>query len=138
MTSELATKPMIRCLLAMMLALAANTALASERISEFRGSRSMDTAEFEAQAPWILDWRVSGEFSSSLAVDVALMEAGTGVHLGSVLKTKLTGNGVRLFNQSGKFYFRIHSAMADWILKVEQLSRAEAELYAPISTEQTR
>lgn len=98
----------------------------------------MDTGEFEVQAPWILDWRVGGEFSNAMAVDVSLMEAGTGVHQGIVLKSKIAGNGVRLFNQDGKFYFQVNSALANWTLKVEQLTREEAESYTPKSNGDSR
>lgn len=118
-------------LAAVILACIAGSALAAETVREFRGSRSMNTPEFEVQAPWIIDWRVSGEFAESLAVDVSLVEAGTGVHMGSVLKTKATGNGVRLLREGGRFYFRVASSMAHWTLRVEQLTEAEAELYTP-------
>jgi hypothetical protein len=107
---------------------------AGERIAEFKGSGSMRTAEFEVNAPWILDWRVTSTFSEGLAVDVSLMEAGTDAHLGNVLKTKRTGNGVRMFSESGHFSFRVNSTLANWTLRVEQLTREEAELYQPRQT----
>lgn len=63
------------------------------------------------------------------------MEAGTGIHLGNVLKTKRSGNGVRLFELSGKFYFRVNSSMANWTFKVESLSDDEAASYTPLNAE---
>ena len=72
-----------------------------------------------------------GEGSGMLAVDVSLEEAGTSVHQGSVLKTKWAGNGVRLFDQGGRYYFRVNATMANWHLKVEQLRPDEVELYTP-------
>ena len=102
-----------------------------ELIREFRGYKSADTAEFEVEAPWILDWRVNSEFSTALAMDVSLVEAGTGVHVGNVLKTKWTGNGVRLFNESGRYRFKVISTLANWTLRVEELTREEAKLYSP-------
>ena len=104
---------------------------AKELIREFKGSNSTTTAEFKVTAPWILDWRVSGEFSRALVVEASLIEAGTGVHQGSVLKTKYVSDGVRLFDQSGTFQFRVDSTMANWTLRVEQLNREEAKLYMP-------
>ena len=101
--------------------------IAKEMVREFRGSRSTTTAEFKVRAPWILDWRVRGEYPGSLAVEVSLVEAGTGVHQGIALKTKWQGNGVRLFDQSGTFQFKVISNLAEWTLKIEQLTRAEAE-----------
>ena len=41
-------------------------------------------------------------------------------------------NGVRMFNQSGKFRFRINGSFVKWQLKVIELTRAEAEEYKPV------
>jgi hypothetical protein len=106
--------------------------LAKELVREFQGNRSTVTAEFEVRAPWLLDWQVSGEYPGTMAVEVSLAEAGIGVHQGSVVRTKSQDNGVRLFNQSGKFQFRVVSNLASWRLKVEQLTREEAEQYTPV------
>ncbi len=108
--------------------------IASEMVREFRGSRSTTTAEFKVRAPWILDWRVSGDYPGTMAVEVSLVEAGTGVYQGVVLKTRWQSNGVRLFDQSGTFQFKVISNLAEWILKVEQLTREEAQKYTPKSS----
>jgi hypothetical protein len=115
----------------MILALCAGSVQAGELIAEFKGSGSTQTSEFEANAPWIMDWRVTSTFSEGLAVDVTLLKGGTGQHVGNVLKTKWTGNGVRMFSESGQFSFRVNSTLANWTLRVEQLTREEAELYQP-------
>ncbi|NIP18032.1 MAG: hypothetical protein GWM87_07655, partial [Xanthomonadales bacterium] len=67
------------------------------------------------------------------AVDVTLVRAGTGVFEGSVLKTRRPGNGVRLFQEGGTFQFQVNSTLANWSLRVEELTRAEAETYTPLS-----
>ena len=108
----------------------APAASGKELIREFRGSESKYTAEFEVRAPWIMDWRVTSDLTP--AMEVALLEAGTGIFVGSALKTKQTGNGVRLFQESGRFQFRVNSTMANWTLRVEQLTPSEAEQYTPI------
>jgi len=100
-------------------------------VREFSGSSSANTAEFEVRDPWLMDWRVTGEFIQQMGIDVSLVNAKTGASEGTVLKVKWAGNGVRLFNQSGRFYFRVNSTMANWTLKVEQLSQEEADLYKP-------
>jgi len=100
-------------------------------VREFSGSRSANTADFEVQAPWIMDWRVAGDFPHMLAIDVALVDADTGVHQGRVLKTKWAGNGVRMFNEGGHYRFQVTSALVRWTLKVEQITQEEAELYSP-------
>lgn len=111
----------------------APAAHAEELITQFSGSRSSDTAEFDVRAPWIVDWRVSGELSRVVAVDVSLFNAGTGAYEGKVLQTKTAGNGVRLFNDSGRYYFRVDAMMMNWTLKVIQLSKEEAGQYTPKS-----
>lgn len=123
-------KAMIRiiCVAAVLLPLGAQ---AEELIQEFKGSRSTNTLEFEARDPWILDWLISGDANQMTAVDVALFNAATGVHEGTVLRRKMPSNGVILFNQSGRFYFRVDATLMNWTLKVIQLTKEEAEAYTP-------
>lgn len=118
-------------LLALILTAAVFPVHAEELVREFSGSRSMDTAEFEAEAPWIADWRVNSDYPSSMGIAIVLMEAGTGVHHGRIVKTKSPGNGVRLFDQSGSFRFKVDSAVANWTIRVIELTEDEAELYTP-------
>jgi len=110
---------------------AVGTTHASEVVATFSGERTMQTREFDVKGPWILDWRVTGEYARDMAVDVTLVEAGTLQHMGNVLKTKWAGNGVRMFEESGRFFFQVDSTLSEWTLKVEQLTREEAELYKP-------
>lgn len=112
-------------------ALLASPTFGKELIGEFSGDRSSQTPEFEVEAPWILDWRVTGQYVRDMAVDVSLVEAKTNVHQGGVLKARAPGTGLRLFKEGGRFYFRVDSTLSGWNLKVEQLTEAEAELYTP-------
>ncbi len=116
---------------ALMLILSAVSASAEELIVEFKGSGNRTTAEFKVRGPWILDWRINSDYTRMLAFDLDLVDGRTGVLKGSVLRTKNLGNGVRLFNQSGSYRFRINGSFIDWHLKVKQLTPAEAELYTP-------
>ncbi|KAA9131455.1 hypothetical protein F3N42_09050 [Marinihelvus fidelis] len=118
-------------LLVTLLALGASTAGAAETVFEFKGSASRNTPEFEVKAPWILDWRITTEGAYESAVDISLEEAGTSAHQGRVLSTKYPGNGVRMFDQDGRFYFRVDSSFSTWTLKVIQLTEEEAEAYTP-------
>jgi hypothetical protein len=102
-------------------------------VKEFKGSRSTTTLEFEVQSPWILDWRLTGDPSEVTAVGVSLFNATTGVHEGMVVKQKIPGNGVRLFDNSGRFYFRVDATLLNWTLKVIQLTEEEAKAYTPKS-----
>ena len=106
---------------------------AEELVQEFKGSRSTTTLEFEVQSPWILDWRLTGDPSEVTAVGVSLFNAVTGVHEGMVVKQKIPGNGVRLIDQSGRFYFRVDATLLNWTLKVIQLTEEEAKAYTPKS-----
>lgn len=116
---------------ALMLILFVVSASAEELIVEFKGSGNRTTAEFNVRGPWILDWRINSDYTRMLAFDLDLVDARTGVLKGSILRTKRLGNGVRLFNQSGSYRFRINGSFIDWHLKVKQLTPAEAELYKP-------
>ena len=120
---------------AMLLTLFCACAQAGEIVEQFSGYGSTETAEFEVNSPWILDWVVNGDYPQMLAIEVSLIDARTGVHSGYVLKTKEVGNGVRLFDQGGRYRLRIDSAMTRWNFKIEQLTREEAALYTPVVKE---
>ena len=102
-----------------------------ETVRQFTGTNGLTTAEFEVQAPWILDWRVNSDFQGAMAIEIALVDGSSGFHKGLILQTKRPGNGVKLFRESGRYRFRVSSTLARWDLKVEELSREEAELYTP-------
>lgn len=104
---------------------------AKDLVREFKGERPMQTSEFEVEAPWILDWRVTGEFAEEMAVDVSLVQSEFNIHEGNVLKARAPGNGVRLFREGGRFLFRVDSTFANWTLRVYELTPEEAELYTP-------
>ncbi|MEE4162128.1 MAG: hypothetical protein V2I25_06425 [Woeseiaceae bacterium] len=107
------------------------TALAKELVKEFQGSGNRTTAEFQVEGPWILDWRLDGDFDTLVALDVTLIDARNGRHLGRVLHTKYKGNGVKLFEKGGRYRLRVSSTLARWTFKVEQITPEEAELYTP-------
>jgi hypothetical protein len=108
-----------------------STASAAERVKEFRGSGNSTTAIFRVESPWVIDWRLDGDYDQLVALEITLVEANTGKHLGRVLHTKRKGNGVKLFKTSGLYQLRISSSLARWTIKIDQLTREEAELYTP-------
>lgn len=108
----------------------AATASAKELVQEFKGSSSKTTAEFEVEAPWIVDWRTNGDYPGQMAVEINLVSP-TGEYLGKVTSTKYVDDGVRLFNESGRYAFQVNSSLASWTLGVYQLTRQEAETYTP-------
>jgi len=104
---------------------------AEEVIREFSGNRSTETAEFEVRGPWLVDWIVNSDYPSSMGIAVTLAYGVTGYHFGNVFKTKEPGNGLRLIQESGRFKFKVDSAITNWTLKVIELTPEEAEQYSP-------
>ncbi len=106
-------------------------AQSQELVAEFHGSRNTTTREFEVQGPWILDWRVTGDYSTAIGFELMLIDGKTRMHKGVVLRLKRAANGVKLFNEGGTYRFRISSGLAKYHLKVEEISEEEAKLYTP-------
>jgi len=108
----------------------AATASGKELIQEFKGSDSKTTTEFEVKAPWIVDWRTQGDYPGQMAVEINLLTP-SGEFLGKIARTKYVDDGVRLFNEGGHFVLQVNSSLASWTLRVEQLTKQEAETYKP-------
>ncbi len=104
---------------------------AADTVREFRGSGNTTTAIFTVESPWLLDWRLDGDYAQMVALDIALVDANTGRHVGRVLHTKRIGNGLKLFEEGGRYQLRVSSTLARWTLKVKQIEPEEAELYTP-------
>jgi len=117
--------------LAILLILTTSLASAADTVREFSGNGNTTTAIFTVESPWLLDWRLDGDFDALIALDIALLDARTGRHIGRVLHTKYKGNGVKLFNEGGTYQLRVSATLARWNIKIEQLSEEEAELYTP-------
>ena len=120
-----------RAALVVLLGFAALDVSAERLIAQYSGTSNANTAEFEVRAPWIMDWLVSGQPGQYEVVDIALVNADTGMFEGVAVRSKTAGNGVRLFDQGGRFYFRVDASMMTWRIKVIQLSPQEAEQYQP-------
>ena len=120
---------------ALILVVSCTTANGERLIAELNGSGNQTTATFTVTAPWILDWRINSEYERMVSFDLDLLDGNTGVLKGSVVIRKSLGrgleDGVRLFNQGGKFRFRVNGSLVQWYLKVKQLTPAEAERYTP-------
>lgn len=108
-----------------------SNAISKELIKEFKGSESRTTAEFEVKAPWIVDWQTTGDYPGTMAVEVNLVTSPGGQYVGKIMSTKWIYNGVKLLNEGGKFRFKVSSNLINWTLRVEQLTREEAETYIP-------
>ncbi len=113
------------------LGLSLNIASAEELIVELQGTGNQTTAEFTVKAPWILDWRINSDYNKMVSFDLDLVDGTTGVLEGNILRAKALGNGVRMFNTSGRYRFRVNASFIRWHLKVKELTAEEAKLYTP-------
>jgi len=104
---------------------------AEELVKEFHGTESTTTAIFTVQAPWLLDWNLNGDYDAVIALDVTLIEAHTGRHVGRILHTQHKGNGLFLFDHAGQYRLRVSSTLARWTLTVKQIQPEEREIYTP-------
>jgi len=113
------------------LGLSLNIASAEELIVDLQGTGNQTTAEFTVKAPWILDWRINSDYNKMVSFDLDLVDGPTGVLEGNILRAKALGNGVRMFNTSGRYRFRVNASFIRWHLKVKELTAEEAKLYTP-------
>lgn len=102
-----------------------------ELVAEYQGTGNKTTLEFTVKAPWILDWRINSDYNKMVSFDLDLLDGTTGILVGNIKSAKQLGNGVSLFDKSGKYRFRINGSFIRWHLKVKELTAAEAELYTP-------
>ncbi len=114
------------------LLVAASGASAEEVVARYSGSGSGNTPEFEARAPWIMEWVVSGEEGQYEVIEIGLVNASTGQYEGVAVKSKMAGSGVRLFENGGHYYFRIASSLMNWHINVIELTEDEAKQYQPV------
>lgn len=114
-----------------LLAITAVPVNAKTRVAEFKGTDNTTTAIFRVESPWVLDWRLDGDYEQMMGLEITLVEAKTGKHVGRVLYTKRRGNGIKLFHTAGLYQLRVSSTLARWTVKIDQLTREEAELYSP-------
>ena len=118
-------------IVSLMLGFCSASAFGQGVVVEFQGNSNTTTREFEVQGPWILNWRVTGDYTRSVGFELMLLDGKTRMHKGVILRIKRTGNGVKLFQESGTFRFRISSGLARYHLTVEEISEDEARLYTP-------
>lgn len=129
---------MQRIALTLLLILLTGSANAAELVREFKGTGNSTTMSFEVEGPWLLDWRLESpswqtdsRASRFSALEITLVEASTGRHVGRVKYTKSVGNGLRLFDFDGRYQLKISTTHARWTVRIEQLTEEEAELYTP-------
>ena len=125
------TKNLTRLLVLVALGFIGSGVQSQQVVVEFTGNNNTTTREFEVQGPWILNWRITGSYSSSVGFELMLLDGKTRMHKGVILRTRRSGNGVKLFQEGGSFRFRISAGLANYNLKVEEISEEDAKLYTP-------
>jgi hypothetical protein len=108
-------------------------AAAENMVAEFQGSGNRTTTEFRVKGPWIIDWRINSDYNKMVSFDLDLVDGQTGVLQGVVVRSKALGNGVRMFNSTGRYRLRINGSFVRWHLKIVELTPEEAERYTPKS-----
>ncbi|MBT8099941.1 MAG: hypothetical protein KJO82_09330 [Gammaproteobacteria bacterium] len=124
-------------LAALMALLVCQAATGKSLVTEFKGNATTTTSDFVVEGPWLLDWRLDGDYDQLVALDISLIESKTGKHIGRVLHTKYKGNGLKLFNEGGKYKLRISSTFARWRVRIQQISPEEVEQYTPRKKERS-
>ena len=124
---------------ALLLTSIASSVDAGQLLREFKGTGNTTTAAFTVESPWIVDWRLDSDYENKIALDMVLIDAVTGQFVGGIKSgtrgnVSVRSNGVRLFHLTGRYKIRVSSSLARWSIKVEQLTREEAELYTPART----
>jgi hypothetical protein len=110
----------------------AGNAAGENMVAEFQGSGNQTTTEFRVKSPWILDWRINSDYNKMVSFDLDLVDGQTGMLQGVVVRSKALGNGVRMFNTSGRYRLRINASFIRWHLKIIELTPEEAERYEPM------
>lgn len=118
-------------LIAALLLLLQPAADAAELVREFSGDKSTTTPAFEVDGAWLLDWRLDADYEALVALDITLIDAATGAHVGRVLHTKRKGNGLKLFKKGGRYQLRISTTLGRWRVKIESITDDEIERYTP-------
>ena len=107
------------------------TAVAEEEITRFKGGRSTQTAIFEVDGPWLLDWRTNSDYRGYAAFELTLLDGPTRRFHSRIMKRgRWLGNGLKLFEEGGRYRFDVVSTFTDYTLIVIQLTEEEAAAYS--------
>jgi hypothetical protein len=122
---------MKQLILTALLLTAAQYSNAAELVREFSGSSTTITPSFTVEGPWLLDWRLYGDYDNLLALDITLVDSVSGRHMGKVLHTKKRGDGLKLFKTPGTYHLRVSTTLGRWKVKILRIEDDEVELYTP-------
>ena len=126
-----------RFTLATLLFAAGQSLAAAELVREFSGDSTTTTPSFTVETPWLLDWRLYGDYDNLIALDITLVDSVSGRHVGKVLHTKQKGNGLKLFTKPGTYHLRVSTTLGRWQVRIKSIDEDEVELYTPRGQQST-
>ena len=93
------------------------SAIAGE--ARLTGSDNGRTVPFTVDGPWLAEWTTTSEQPSLASIEIRLYDADRGEYLGDVVEMKGTGNGVKLFENPGRYEFVIVGTFVSWDIRLE-------------------
>jgi hypothetical protein len=127
-------------LLALIMVAGGNTP-ASAADLRFTGDQNTDTAAFEMDGPWLLDWSARGQNAMACELkiwandtnkqvpcnfELRLMDADSGRLLGNITELVGEGHGYKLFEEPGNYKIQVVSDNINWELLISPVSEETA------------
>jgi len=117
------------------------TMIACAEDLRFSGDEGTDTAQFQMDGPWLLDWSARGKEAMSCDLkiwakdstkrvpctfELRLVDAGTGKLLGNIAELVGEGHGYKLFEEPGNYRIQVLAQDIRWALRISPVSEATA------------
>jgi len=107
-------------------------AIAGDEVTSFEGEGSGRSAIFATSGPWMLDWSISSDFPVIAKFEMRLHDGGTGALIGPVIDVEGTGQGSKLFAETGEFQLTVVATGVQWQVRVTE---ADPEMAARVVRE---
>lgn len=110
-------------------------------VTHFAGNTTERTEIFEVAGPWLLDWSVrsssklpcnyqiwadDGNEGLPCNLELRLLDAGSGEHIGTIAQLEGEGRGFKLFEQAGSYRIDVVSQHVNWELLIEPVDEERA------------
>lgn len=90
------------------------------------GSGSGRTPVVTFDGPWLAEWTTTSEQPLLASIEIRLYDADNGEYLGDVVEMKGIGNGVKLFENPGRYEFVIVGTFVNWDIRVDDVDPERA------------
>lgn len=133
-------RPLFTLIVALFVYTGAATFVSAEDL-HFAGDQNADTAAFEMDGPWLLDWSARGSESMSCNLkiwqrdtdervrctfELRLVDAVTGRLLGTITELVGEGHGYKLFEEPGRYRIQVLAQDIRWDLNVSPVTEETA------------